>query len=75
MTVKRIYKVRRSSLGKRMRYLDHTGKLYTELWAALARAKTIENEGAKATVFYADVEWKELEVSDGHLPGAPGTGD
>jgi hypothetical protein len=54
----RIYRVRRS--GGKTRYLSPTGKRFTLLRPAQEHARAIEADGAKATIYYADVEWKEM---------------
>lgn len=74
MPAKRIYKVCRHG-GGRLHYLSPLGKFYTKLDFAIARAQAIVADGGKATIFYADADWKELEVSDGVFPGEAGSGD
>lgn len=54
----RIYRVRRS--GGKTRYLSPMGKIFTRLGFARQRARDIEADGARATIYYADVEWKEM---------------
>lgn len=54
----RIYRVKRSD-GK-TRYLSPMGRIFARLNYAQGRAKAIEADGAKATIYYADVEWKEM---------------
>lgn len=55
---KRVYYLEQS--GAKLRYGERGGGLFSQFSAMLGRRSNIQMQGATTKIFYADVEWKEI---------------